>query len=60
MIDDKTLKQIFLQGNYVSKKDIHCAEEYAKTHHTSVVEYLFFENLITKDLLGQAIVELFK
>lgn len=58
-MNDITLKQILLKGNYVTEKDIQCAEEYAKTHHTSITEYLFLEGLITKDLLGQAIAESF-
>ncbi|PKL72752.1 hypothetical protein CVV26_00635 [Candidatus Kuenenbacteria bacterium HGW-Kuenenbacteria-1] len=58
-MNDTILKQILLQGNYITKKDIQKAEEYAKTHHTLMTEYLFLEGLITKDLLGQAIAESF-
>lgn len=58
--DDQTIKAVLLKGNYISEKDIGEAEEFAKTHQTSFVEYLLQENRITKDLLGQAIAESFK
>lgn len=59
-LDDKTIKKILLQGNYVTEKDSRNAEDFAKTHKTSFGEYLLQENLITKDLLGQAIAESFQ
>lgn len=58
--DDKTIKEILLKENYVTEEDIRNAEDFTKTHHTSFIEYLLQENLITKDLLGQAIAESFK
>lgn len=59
-LDDKTIKQILLKENYVTEKDINNAENYAKTHLISFLDYLMQENIITKDLLGQAIAESFK
>ena len=56
-LDDKTIKQILLKGNYVTEEDVKRAEDFAKNHHTSFLEYLLQENLIIKDLLGQAIAE---
>lgn len=55
--DDKTIRQILLKENYVSEEDIRDAENFTKTHSRSFMEYLLKENLITKDLLGQAISE---
>ena len=57
--DDKTIKEILLKENYVTEEDIKSAENFGKSHNTSFVEYLLQENLITKDLLGQAIAESF-
>ena len=58
--DDKTIKQILLKENYVTEEDIRNAEDFATTHHASFIDYLLQENLITKDLLGQAIAESLK
>src|SRR3989338_5499219 len=58
--DDKTVKQILLKENYVTEEDVRDAENFAKTHQTSFIEYLLQGNLITKDLLGQAMAESFK
>ena len=58
--DDKTIKEILLKENYVTEEDVKNAEDFSKTHNVSFIEYLLQENLITKDLLGQAIAESFK
>ena len=58
-INDEDIKTVLLKENYVSEEDIKRAEEYAKTHDDSLTEFLFKENLITTDLLGQAFAESF-
>lgn len=56
--DDTIVKQILLRENYLSAKDITDAENYTTTHRSSsFIDYLLEKNLITKDLLGQAIAE---
>ncbi len=55
--EDKEIKQILLEGSYITDDDLKKAEEFSKTHRTSLVEYLLSEGLITKDILGQAIAE---
>ena len=55
--DDKIIKEILLKENYVTKEDIKNSDDFAKSHNNSFVEYLLHENLITKDLLGQATAE---
>ena len=57
---DELIKRILQDQDYVTAEDIKKAEGYAKTHHTTIVEYLITEELVTKDLLGQAIAEHFK
>lgn len=59
LFDDSKIKQILLAGNYVEAKDIEKAEEYAKEHRGSITEYLYGENLLTREILGQAIAESF-
>lgn len=58
-LDNALIKQLLLKENYVTAADVKAAEDFATTHQSSVVEYLLQENLITKDLLGQAIAESF-
>lgn len=59
-LDDKTIKSALLKGNYITEEDVKGAEEFLKTHHATLVEYLIQKNFITRDLLGQAIAEWFK
>ena len=59
-LDDKIIKEILLKENYVTEEDIKNAADFAKIHRTSFLDYLLQENLITKDLLGQAMAESFK
>ena len=56
-IQDSTLKEILLQGNYIDKNDVSEAEKYAQKNRTPFLEYFFINNLLTKDLVGQAIAE---
>jgi type IV pilus assembly protein PilB len=58
--DDKTIKEILLNENYITEEDAKNALDFAKIHNTSFVQYLLQENLITKDLLAQATAELFQ
>ncbi len=59
-VPDDKLKAILLREDYVTAEDIKKAEEYASVHHTRPVDFLIGENLITKELLGQAIAEALK
>ena len=58
--NDQIVKEILLHQSYVTPDDILKAEEYAKEHNGSVVDYLFTSGLINRDLLGQAVAEAFK
>ncbi len=57
--DDDIIKQLLLKENYITQEDIKGAEEFAVTHRLSFTDYLLQKNLITKDLLGQAVAESF-
>lgn len=59
-IDNKKLKEILLQENFVTAKDLEMAEEFAKTHHVEFLEFLLTEEIITYALLGQAVAESYK
>src|SRR3990167_8907522 len=58
--NDQIIKEILLHQSYVTPDDILKAEEYAKEHNTSFIDYLFTSGLIKRDLLGQAVAEAFK
>ncbi|TSC61416.1 MAG: Uncharacterized protein Greene041614_1099 [Parcubacteria group bacterium Greene0416_14] len=57
LMPQEKLKDILLRGKYVSPDDIRKAEEFAIKNLVSLEEYLLTEELITKDLIGQAIAE---
>jgi type IV pilus assembly protein PilB len=56
-MDDAFIKNALLEGKYVSEEDIAKAQAYATSHRGSITEYLFNEELLNKELLGQAIAE---
>ena len=56
-INDEKLKAILLKGSYVSKGDLKKAEKLANKTKGTITDYLFREQLVTHDLLGQAIAE---
>ena len=58
--EDKEIKQILIDGSYITDIDLKKAEAFSKTHRIGLVEYLLSEGLITKDILGQAIAESLK
>lgn len=60
MIDNEKIKEILFRENYVTKEDIDKAVAYSEKNHASFLDYLFSEEIITKNLLGQAIAESFK
>ncbi|MBT4277758.1 type II/IV secretion system protein [Candidatus Falkowbacteria bacterium] len=59
-IDDKKIADILLKESYISEEDFKKGAEFAKNFHSTIVKYLLSEELINKDLLGQAIAESFK
>ena len=57
--DGETTKQILLKGNYVSEEDLNKALKHAKEHGSTVEGYLLQNDILNKDLLGQAYAEYF-
>ncbi|HYV33921.1 MAG TPA: ATPase, T2SS/T4P/T4SS family, partial [Candidatus Limnocylindria bacterium] len=58
-LDNIPIKDILLKGHYIEAEDLKKAESYAQNHHTTLLEYLLSQNIITKQLIGQAIAESF-
>ena len=58
--EKQMIEDILLKGGYVSEEDLKKAEEFAKNRDASMTEYLLSEEIISKDILGQAIAEFFK
>lgn len=56
-IDEAKLKEILVRESYITPEDLSRAEKAAKANRTSVTDYLLSEDVITKDLLGQALAE---
>ncbi|MDQ5955058.1 MAG: type pilus assembly protein PilB [Patescibacteria group bacterium] len=56
-LEDAFIKDVLLKGQYVSTDDMTRAEEYAKSHHSPITDYLFNAELLNKGLLGHAIAE---
>jgi len=53
----QTTLQILLDGHYIDAEDVKKAEKYAKQFKKDATEYLLAEDIITKDLIGQAVAE---
>ncbi|MCW1930562.1 MAG: GspE/PulE family protein [Candidatus Kerfeldbacteria bacterium] len=58
-LKEADLRTLLVEQNYVSGEDMNVASKFADAHHISVIEYLQSENILTHDLLGQAIAEYF-
>ncbi len=56
-LEDAFIKDALLKGQYVSETDMDHAQEYAKSHHSPITDYLFNAELLNKGLLGHAIAE---
>ncbi|MEK7123944.1 MAG: ATPase, T2SS/T4P/T4SS family, partial [Patescibacteria group bacterium] len=59
-LSEQQIKKILLSENYVSEENVKKAEAAAKAGRQSIVEYLLAEQLLTKDLLGQAVADFYK
>ncbi len=57
--NEKKLADILITEGYLTEEDIQKATQFEESHNTSFTDYLFSEQLITKDLLGQAVAEFF-
>ncbi len=56
---DEKIIEILLKGNFIVEEDGKKAAEFAKTHRSTATTYFLNENLLTRDLIGQAIAEYF-
>src|SRR3989339_610402 len=56
-IDDEKIKKVLLDGNYVTADDIAKAESATKLTQDTIADWLLTSEIITKDLLGQALAE---
>ncbi len=58
LIENNTLKKILVEQNYLEKADISEAEaKMTETRYTDFFSFLVSENIMTRDLIGQAIAE---
>jgi type IV pilus assembly protein PilB len=59
-IEEKTLKELLVEHGYVEEQEMQKSEEAARLRRVPIVDYLISENIVTKDLVGQAIAEALK
>lgn len=59
-IDDEQIIDILLKEAYVTQEDLEKAKQYAEKHHASIVDYFLSEQLLTEDIIGQAVAEFYK
>lgn len=55
--DSTLLQEVLLKANYISKSDAEKAQKFIDKKKGSLVDFLFAENILNKDVLGQAIAE---
>ncbi len=58
-ITDEEKIKMLLEGSYISDEDLKMAEDNSKIINISIIDYLLSKNIITGDLLGQAVAEHF-
>lgn len=56
---ERVIKDILLRRGYVTADSIATAEDFAAKHNTSLIQYLIDQELLTKDIVGQAVAEEF-
>lgn len=59
-LSDKQLQEILLSGNYIEEADLKKALSEGQLRHADLASYLISAEILTPDLLGQAIAEFFK
>ncbi len=50
---------VLVKQDYITADDVKRAREFASTYHASAVDFLLTEQLITRDLMGQATAEMY-
>ncbi len=56
-LDQQTIVDILVKENYITSEDIAAAEQASAEHNTSKIDFLLQKNILTKDILGQAVAE---
>ena len=54
-LNDQKIGAILLKGDYITESDLKKADDYAAVNQVSIIDYLITEQLISFDLLGQAL-----
>lgn len=58
-IDNEQIIDILLKEAYVTQEDVDKAKQHAEKHRSSIVDYLISEQLLTEDIIGQAVAEFY-
>ncbi|HNX10949.1 MAG TPA: GspE/PulE family protein [bacterium] len=57
LLDNNLIKKILLEESYVSASDMAQADDYVKKNGLDLIDYLLSEEILSNDLLGQALAE---
>lgn len=58
--NNEKLGEVLVKEGYVKQEEIAKATDYAQKNNTSIIEYLLSQQILTKDVLGQAIAKMFE
>ncbi|MFA7702390.1 MAG: ATPase, T2SS/T4P/T4SS family, partial [Patescibacteria group bacterium] len=59
-LSDELLQVILVEKDFVSSEDMKKAVDFAQKNNVAILDYLFTQNILTTDLLGQALAEYYK
>src|SRR3989344_188807 len=59
-LDEQQIVAILLKENYITQEDVTSSAQFAAANHSSLLDYLISQGLITKNTLGQAVAEYIK
>src|SRR3990167_3159616 len=54
-LSDDLVKRILIGGRYTTPDVISKAEAFINTHHISFLDYILVQNIVTREVLGQAV-----
>ncbi|MBI4034748.1 Flp pilus assembly complex ATPase component TadA [Candidatus Saccharibacteria bacterium] len=52
---DGLIKKVLLESGYITSDVVNKAEAYLRTHHISFLDYVLIQNLLSREVLGQAV-----
>src|SRR3990167_3710265 len=60
VISDDLIKNILLEGHFITSEDINKAESFLSHRHISFLDYVLIQNLLSRESLGTAIAKYYQ